>query len=45
MEDGTGAVISYRYDVQGKPVNENRLISENKEEMSIHFTEFSEAFL
>ena len=29
VEDGTGAVISYRYDVQGKPVHEERLISED----------------
>lgn len=27
VEDGTGAAISYRYDVQGKPVHEERLIS------------------
>ena len=29
VEDGTGAVISYRYDVQGKPVCEERLVSED----------------
>ena len=35
-EDGTGAVISCRYDVQGKPVYEERLVSEDVKQV-LHY--------